>query len=137
MHHKKWTWNQRVKDSIKNLRQARALLKHLTTTTFPEITHGSRVDTNGAHAMALTNRPGFETVQAELIFAGREALFIVGTTGVDHTTTLDLNVTRTQWMRHGDKKKRAKRRCLRCAWYHCTNTTECMGASRYGQVDYQ
>jgi hypothetical protein len=88
MHHKKWTRNQCVKDSIKNLRQAHARLQHHNTTTFPEITRSSRVDTNGAHAMALTNRSDFETVQAEITFSGweaEEAPVLLSTTVVDRT----------------------------------------------------
>jgi hypothetical protein len=110
----------------KKLRQAQALLQHLNTTTFPEITRDSRVDTNGAHARLLTNRPGFETVQAEIRFSGlesEEAPVIIGTTVVDRSSTLDLIVARKQGMRHGDKKKRAKRRCVRCVRYHGTNPT--------------
>jgi hypothetical protein len=140
MRHKKMTHNQRVKDSIKNPRQAHVLLQHLNTTIFPEIIRGSRVDTNGAHAMALNNRPGFEIAQAEIRSAGREAdeaPILVGTTAVNRTSTLDLNVTKTQGMRHGDKKKRAKRRCVRHVRYHGTNPTECMGALRYGKVACQ
>jgi hypothetical protein len=95
---------------------------------------------HSTNAMVLTNCPGFETVQAEIRFAGREAEeapVLAGTTAVDRASTLNLNVTRAQGMRHGDKKKRAKRRCLCCVRYHGANPTECMGASRYGKVDCQ
>jgi hypothetical protein len=99
MRHTKRMRIQRVKDSIKNLRQRHALLQRLNTTTLPEITRGSRVGANGAHAMALTNRPGFETVQGEISFDGREAEeapVLVGTAAVNRASTLDVNVTRTR-----------------------------------------
>jgi hypothetical protein len=106
MNHKKWTRNHRVKDNIKTLRHSHSLLRHLNTTTLPEVTRGSGIDENGEQYMALSNQPGVETVQSEISFDGcgeEEAPVIVGTIAVDRASTLDVNVMRMRGMRNREK----------------------------------